>query len=267
VELLKYWKKVETGAKCPVDSLAMEDEAREFVMRVKKFREIRVYPKARELYLQSKTEANTESTADTIFQLRCSLFLDTGTSPAKKKLFMIGNTDYCIITNPTLFGLHFQGMLKNVIHPTTGKLKVGKIEASGTVAALDPLLLEALIFFPDTMLDGSFPINTLEGQLPEAKVKELLEEEHFRSWEPDEILWRKEFMSDIIGSELLNPSIDIICCILLELDRRAGLEGISLDDCRYVLTALYGYELAPGTMRKREDSPARRTLDSETVAT
>jgi hypothetical protein len=43
----------------------------------------------------------------------------------------------------------------------------------------------------------------------------------------------------------VKPSIDKICCILLELERLAGPEDISLDEGRYVITALYGHELVP----------------------
>jgi len=44
------------------------------------------------------------------------------------------------------------------------------------------------------------------------------------------------------GAEVVEPPLEMICCILLELDRLSGSRGIYVNDCRYVLEAC-GYQL------------------------
>ena len=52
------------------------------------------------------------------------------------------------------------------------------------------------------------------------------------------------FSADVLGPEFLRPSIHVICCVLLELERHSESGVICLTVCRYVPNR-HGYKLLP----------------------
>lgn len=52
----------------------------------------------------------------------------------------------------------------------------------------------------------------------------------------------KGILEKNFGSAVVDPPLEVICCILLELDRLSGSRRICVNDCRYVLEE-FGYEI------------------------
>lgn len=54
----------------------------------------------------------------------------------------------------------------------------------------------------------------------------------------------KGILEKTFGVAVAEPPLEVICCILLELDRLSGSRRICVNDCRYVLEE-FGYEIIP----------------------
>jgi hypothetical protein len=52
------------------------------------------------------------------------------------------------------------------------------------------------------------------------------------------------FVADVLGPKFLRPSIYVICCVLLDLERCSRSDGICLTVCRNVPNR-HGYKLLP----------------------
>jgi hypothetical protein len=55
----------------------------------------------------------------------------------------------------------------------------------------------------------------------------MLEDGDFPSWDPETLTTCRQLVAKILRPRFVSPSIDEICCILLEPERLAGPEGIS----------------------------------------
>lgn len=89
---------------------------------------------------------------------------------------------------------------------------------------MNPEELKPFMIYPRIMLQSRSMIPSEEAIIPKIHNKWLL---------------KKTF-----GTIVVEPPLEVICCILFEFDRLSGSRRICINDCRYVLEE-FGYEIIP----------------------
>ena len=134
-------------------------------------------------------------------------------------LFRISNTDDFIMTRRTLLGLRFEHIFRKLDDPSS--------EEGYLVDPIVPCMsseeLKPFMIYPRIMLQRrSMP--SVETNVPNIVERWLLKK--------------------VFGTAVIEPRLEVICCILLELNRLSDSRCICVNDCRYVLEEC-GYELTP----------------------
>jgi hypothetical protein len=133
------------------------------------------------------------------------------------QLLRIDNTDFFLMAHKTFFGLRFKYIFIKVDGPSSEKgYKLEPIFPN-----ISPEQLKPFMIYPRIILQKrSMP-------LAEATISNIVNKLSF---------------IEVFGPEVVGHPVEVICCILLELERLSGRRGICVNDCRYVLEA-FGYEL------------------------
>lgn len=135
-------------------------------------------------------------------------------------LFRISHTDLFIMTRKTFLGLKFEY--------TYRKLDDSSSENESCFGPIVPCMnseeLKPFIIYPRIILQRRSMMPS-----PETSIQNII----------DKWLLKKTF-----GTAAVEPPLEVICCILLELDRLSGSRRICVNDCRYVLEE-FGYEIIP----------------------
>lgn len=147
---------------------------------------------------------------------RSHLVSDTEPNPDHHLLFQIDDSDFLIIAQPTLFGPRFTSVFAKK-YDTSRQLGYVWCPVESLV---DPERLKPYMVYS----------------------RAVLKEDTHSTWQPAGLDLVRAMMIRMYGNSVAAPYLDVICCILLELDRLSGGGGICVNDCRYVLGS-YGYEL------------------------
>jgi hypothetical protein len=133
-------------------------------------------------------------------------------------LLRISNTHFFIMARKTFFGLRFVHIFEKQEDPS--------VEKGYTLEAIEPIAnhegLKPFMIYPRIVLQN----------------RSMSSEKEYGS---TSIAHRLILMATY-GSVVLEPPVEVMCSILLELDRLSGDRGICTNDCRSVLEAC-GYEL------------------------
>jgi hypothetical protein len=250
-ELLEYWDKVQVselaqGMKPPATPNKLENLGISLVWSVKATKKILEVIKQKELH--PAYVKGMESSSGREFASYCQLmslksFLvricrllgsDYDLKPAEDNqesneedngelkagdhtVLRIANTDFFIMAHKIFFGLRFKHIFIKVDDPSSEKgYKLDPI-----FPTISPEQLKPFMLYPRIILQKS------SVPLAEATISNIV---------------NKKILMKAFGPEVVGPPLEMICCILLELDRLSGSRGICVNDCRYVLEAC-GYEL------------------------
>ena len=203
VELLKYWNAVSADGTIEASS-HMEELAFDYIRSV-------------ENYGRSLASGLSISAPEIVTRS----FVATNTPELlsqNDKLFRIDGTKLHLRFRSTLFGSLLQAVYK-----AAGEVK------SNERYTLDP-------FRP------SFTIEQVWKYMILPTI--LLKEDEAHLWNPALIADMKDAIVKLHGPDVAKPNIDIICFTLAEIRRKENFKDkLCLIDCRYVLSALYGYSL------------------------
>jgi hypothetical protein len=137
----------------------------------------------------------------------------------RDKLFPIEGTKFALRARPMLFGYRFNGVQESYSEAMPGGFS--RWNAFNRSFRIEEMY--KFMVMPVTCLDVP------SGQ---------------RIWRPHLVQGIKEKFAQGFGEDAVNPSIDIICFTLNELQRRKNkFTNICMVDCRWVVSALYGYRL------------------------
>lgn len=164
------------------------------------------------------------------FLVHSCLMMDSDLEPEEKSqvkfkkedyaLFRISDTDLFIITRRTFLGLRFEYIYRKLDDPSSEK----QFLFDPIVSCMNSEELKPFMIYPRIMLQRMSMMPSVETIIPNIINKGLL---------------KKTFEIAVV-----EPPLEVICCILLEFDRLSGSRRICVNDCRYVLEE-FGYEIIP----------------------
>ncbi|CAO2652682.1 Nn.00g020930.m01.CDS01 [Neocucurbitaria sp. VM-36] len=239
MELIDFWEQVAEDKEVPKAKSPMEETALMYVwaaknmLRSPEYSAWKTCASAKELAAQH----SVDSSSDTEWLMRCCLYAQE-TNQAEEMVAQIEGTNFCILLKPTLYGLMFQEVYKDMndaqsmSDDESDKEKDGKIKRKSEWSVYNPPIEEKELEVAAIIAQH---VSNPDIKLSSSGVA-------------------GDGMLDIYATSLLRAiaggggkrrrSVESSCRVLIEL-RRQSPYGICLAICRYILMEIDGHVVAP----------------------